>query len=166
MPKIALVATLATAGLAVTAAPAVAQDTSAAADQVVVDQAQVKVNPGPADFFTGKAWVRSLTSPTQPGQAGTALVTFEPGARSNWHTHPAGQTLYVTSGCGWTEAEGQAPQRICAGDMVYVKPGVRHWHGATASETMTHVAITESLDGKNVVWLEPVSDADYTGPTN
>ncbi|MCJ2185755.1 (R)-mandelonitrile lyase [Novosphingobium beihaiensis] len=129
-----------------------------------VNPADAKVIVGPAAVFTGKTYVRLLTRPTAPGQAGTALVTFEPGARSNWHTHPAGQTLYVTQGCGWTQEEGGPVQRICAGDMVYVKPGVRHWHGATASETMTHLAITEVLNGKNVEWMEPVSDAQFHGP--
>lgn len=107
-----------------------------------------------------------LTSPTAPGQAGTALVTFTPRARTYWHTHPAGQTLYVTDGCGWTQAEGEPVQRICAGDAVYVKPGVRHWHGATTTTSMTHLAITETYGGSNVEWMEPVTDARYTGPAN
>lgn len=136
---------------------------AAHADEVV-NPADVEVLTGPAATFTGKAYVRILTHATEPGQAGTALVTFEPGARSHWHTHPAGQTLYVTQGCGWTQEEGGPVRRICAGDTVYVKPGMRHWHGATAGETMTHLAITEVLNGKNVEWMEPVTDAQYQGP--
>ncbi|MCJ1959303.1 cupin domain-containing protein [Novosphingobium mangrovi (ex Hu et al. 2023)] len=166
MSKFALAAALAGAGLACSASALSAQDKGQEADQVVVDQNETEAQEGPADYFTGTAYIRRLTSATAPGQAGTALVTFTPGARSNWHTHPAGQTLYVTGGCGWTQAEGQDPQRICTGDMVYVKPNVRHWHGATSAETMTHVAITESLNGKGVNWQEPVTDAQYTGPAN
>jgi quercetin dioxygenase-like cupin family protein len=119
---------------------------------------------GPAANFTGNVTVRILTQPTPPGQAGTALVSFAPGARSNWHTHPAGQTLFVTDGCGWTQEEGGPVTRICKGDTVYVRPGVRHWHGATSTTSMSHLAISEAHDGKNVTWLEPVSNAAYHGP--
>lgn len=166
MSKFALAAVLAGAGLACSASALSAQDKGQDADQVVVSQSEVEGTNPPADYFTGEVYLYMLTKPTAPGQAGTALVTFTPGARTNWHSHPAGQTFYVTQGCGWTQAEGQAPQRVCAGDMAYVKPGVRHWHGATANEAMSHIAITESLNGKNVEWQEPVTDAQFTGPAN
>ncbi|RKF23318.1 cupin domain-containing protein [Altericroceibacterium spongiae] len=132
--------------------------------QDVVHSDTVEPIPGPEEVFTGRAEILPLTSPTAPGQAGVAVVTFQPGARSNWHTHPAGQTLYVTKGCGWVQEEGQPVQRICAGDAVYAKPGIRHWHGATDKEVMSHLAITETLNGKNVEWMEPVSDDQYSGP--
>lgn len=137
-----------------------AQD--AAPTQPITNQAEVAANTGPSDYFTGTSHVRSLSSPTAPGQAGTALVTFEPSARSNWHTHPAGQTLFVTSGCGLTQVEGGPIQEICAGDVVYAAPGIKHWHGANSTEWMSHLAITESLNGANVNWLEPVTDAQYS----
>jgi quercetin dioxygenase-like cupin family protein len=142
--------------LAVLSAGAHAQD--------VVRAGSTEAKPGPADTFIGRVQVRLLTNPTAPGQASTALVRFEPGARSHWHTHPAGQTLYVTQGCGWTQVEGGPVTRICKGDAVYVKPGVRHWHGATATTAMTHLAISESRGGKNVNWMEPVTDAQFRGP--
>ena len=132
--------------------------------QTVVRRDSVEAKPGPATTFTGRVTVRMLTSPTPPGQAGTALVGFSPGARSNWHTHPAGQTLYVTQGCGWTQKDGGPVARICQGDTVYVKPGVRHWHGATTMTGMSHLAISETLAGQNVTWLEPVTDAQFKGP--
>jgi quercetin dioxygenase-like cupin family protein len=93
-------------------------------------------------------------------------VTFEPGARSAWHFHPLGQTLVVTAGCGWTQCEGEAIVVIRPGDVVWCPPGKKHWHGATPSTAMTHMAIQEMLDGKNVVWLDKVSDDEYlAGPS-
>lgn len=135
-----------------------------AASAQVVPASSVRPSQGPASNFSGKVTVRMLSKPMPPGQAGTALVSFAPGARSNWHTHPAGQTLHVTEGCGWTQEQGGAVSRICSGDTVYVRPGVRHWHGATATTAMTHLAITETRDGQNVHWLERVSNAEYHGP--
>ena len=132
--------------------------------QTVVRNGSVAAKPAPAANFTGRVTVQALTDATPPGQAGTAMVAFAPSARSNWHTHPAGQTLYVTKGCGWTQEEGGTAARICQGDTLYVKPGVRHWHGATATTAMSHLAISEMRDGKNVVWLEPVTDAQFRGP--
>ena len=88
-------------------------------------------------------------------------VTFEPGARSNWHTHPLGQTLIVTAGCGWTQCEGEPIVEIRAGDVVWCPPGHKHWHGATPTTAMTHIAVQEALDGKNVEWLERVTDEQY-----
>ncbi len=92
------------------------------------------------------------------------MVTFEPGARTAWHTHPLGQTLIVTSGRGWIQQSGRERQQIVAGDIVSIPAGVKHWHGATATTGMTHIALQESLDSKNVDWLEQVTDQQYTGP--
>ncbi len=150
--------------VSITAAAMMLSASSVARTQTVVRDGSVEAEPGPAANFTGRVAVRMLTDPTPPGQAGTAMVSFSPGARSNWHTHPAGQTLYVTAGCGWTQEEGGAVARICRGDTVYVKPGVRHWHGATATTGMSHLAISETLDGKNVTWLAPVTAAQFSGP--
>ena len=99
-----------------------------------------------------------------PARAGGVMVTFEPGARTAWHTHPLGQTLIVTSGLGWARLEGQERKEIRPGDIVWFPPGVRHWHGATDQTAMTHIAIAESIDGTRVDWEEHVSDDDYLAP--
>lgn len=100
------------------------------------------------------------------GQArlGGATVTFERGAHTNWHTHPLGQLLVVTEGSGWTQAEGEPVRQIKAGDVVWISPGVKHWHGATNVSAMTHVAVAEAQDGRTVTWLGPLSADDYRGP--
>lgn len=119
----------------------------------------------PAQYFTGAVYLEILAAPNEPARASAASVNFTPGARSAWHTHPLGQTLVVTAGCGWHQIEGRPIELIRAGDVVTCPPGVRHWHGATATTAMTHVAITESLDGGNVDWMEKVTDAQYAaGP--
>jgi quercetin dioxygenase-like cupin family protein len=121
---------------------------------------------GPAEYFTGSARIDMLNSPPEPARASAALVTFEPGARNNWHTHPLGQTLIVVSGCGWTQFEGEEKVEIRAGDVIWCPPGHKHWHGATATTAMSHIAITEALDGCNAEWLDPVTDEQYdAGPT-
>lgn len=117
--------------------------------------------PGPADYFTGTVRIDSPFSTEAPARAAGATVTFEPGARTNWHTHPLGQTLIVTQGVGWTQCEGGPKTEIRAGDIVWCPCQRRHWHGATATTAMSHIAIAEALDGKAVDWMEPVSDADY-----
>lgn len=114
---------------------------------------------GPAAYFTGTVRIDPLNNPPAPARTSCASVTFEPGARSAWHTHPLGQTLIVTSGCGWTQCEGEEIVEIRAGDVIWCPPG--HWHGATATTAMTHIAIQEALEGKNVVWLEHVTDDEY-----
>jgi len=120
---------------------------------------------GPEAWFTGAVRIDPLNSPPAPARAASAYVTFEPGARSAWHTHPLGQTLIVTAGCGWTQCEGEPIVEIRAGDVIWCPPGHKHWHGATPTTAMTHIAITEALDGKNVDWLEKVTDAEYlAGP--
>lgn len=116
---------------------------------------------GPAEYFTGAVRVDMLNVAAEPSRASSAYVTFEPGARAAWHTHPAGQTLIVTAGVGRVQRWGQAVEVIRAGDTVYIPPGVKHWHGAGPTTGMTHIAITETLNGKSVDWLEHVTDAQY-----
>ncbi|MCJ2091212.1 cupin domain-containing protein [Methylobacterium sp. J-072] len=117
--------------------------------------------PGPSDWFSGTVRIDPLFSAPDPARVAGAHVTFEPGARTNWHTHPLGQTLIVTFGRGWVQREGGPIQDIAAGDVVWFEPGERHWHGATATTAMSHIAIQERLDGTAVTWLEPVSDDQY-----
>jgi quercetin dioxygenase-like cupin family protein len=116
---------------------------------------------GPAENFTGKVRVDPLFRSPSAAPVTGALVTFEPGARSAWHTHPCGQVLIVTAGLGWTQCWGEPKEEIRPGDVVTCPPGKKHWHGATATTAMSHIAIQESLDGKNVEWLEKVTDEAY-----
>lgn len=116
---------------------------------------------GPAAYFTGSVRVDPLFPARAPSSVAAVSVTFAQGARSKWHTHPLGQTLVVTAGTGWVQQEGSEKQTIKPGDVIWTPPGVKHWHGATATTGMTHMAIQEALDGKNVEWLEPVSAAQY-----
>ena len=116
---------------------------------------------GPAAYFTGSVRVDPLFSPDEPARVAGALVTFEPGARTAWHTHPLGQTLIVTAGLGWACRAGGRPHEIRPGDVVWFPPGEKHWHGATATTAMSHIAIQEKLNGSPVDWLEQVSDAEY-----
>lgn len=116
---------------------------------------------GPADYFTGTVRIDAPFSGTAPARVGGATVTFEPGARTAWHTHPLGQTLIVVSGLGRAQREGGPVEEIRPGDIVWFEPGEKHWHGASPSAAMTHIAIAEGLDGKVVDWMEKVSDADY-----
>ncbi len=119
------------------------------------------VNKGPAEFFTGSVQVEPLVKPPEPSRLQAAKVTFEPGARTAWHTHPLGQTLIVTDGCGAVQCWGEPLQIIRPGDVIWTPPGVRHWHGALPSSRMTHIAVLESLDGKNVDWLNHLNDDEY-----
>jgi len=116
---------------------------------------------GPSDWFTGTVRIDSPFQTSDPARIGGAIVTFEPGARTAWHTHPLGQTIIVTAGCGWAQHEGGAIETIQPGDIVWFPPGEKHWHGATATTAMTHIAIAEKLHGKVVDWLEQVSDEQY-----
>jgi quercetin dioxygenase-like cupin family protein len=116
---------------------------------------------GPEEYFTGNVRIDPLFEAPDPARARGALVTFEPGARSAWHWHPLGQTLVVTQGCGWVQSEGGAKVEIRAGDVVWCPPRERHWHGATPTTAMSHVAIQEALDGRVVEWTEKVSDEEY-----
>jgi quercetin dioxygenase-like cupin family protein len=120
---------------------------------------------GPIEYFTGSVRIDMLNVPPAPARVSCASVTFEPGARSAWHTHPLGQTLIVTAGCGWTQCEGEQIFEIRPGDVIWCPPGHKHWHGATPTTSMTHIAIQEALDGKNVNWLQKVTDVEYlAGP--
>lgn len=136
---------------------------------IAEDAATVTVSPlqeqtaaaGPDAYFTGSARIDSRFSTTSPARVGGGTVTFEPGARTAWHTHPLGQTLIVTSGIGLVRAEGGPVQEIREGDSVWIPPNVKHWHGAAPDHAMTHIAIAEALDGEVVVWLDKVTDEEY-----
>lgn len=116
---------------------------------------------GTADNFTGQAVISALYQPTDITRASTGLVNFAPGARTVWQTHPAGQMLIVTAGRGWVQEDGKARRVINPGDVVWIPAGVKHWHGATATSPMAHIAVSYMHDSKNVDWLEPVSDEQY-----
>jgi len=118
---------------------------------------------GPAEYFTGSVRVDPLFQAKDPSRGSGARVTFEPGARTAWHTHPLGQILIVTAGSGWVQQWGGEVEDIRPGDVVRIPPGQKHWHGATATTGMTHIAIQEQLDGKVVEWMEQVSDEQYRG---
>ncbi|MBN9889880.1 cupin domain-containing protein [Salipiger abyssi] len=120
-------------------------------------------NPGPEDWFTGTVRVDPLFAAEEPGRTSGAHVTFEPGARTAWHTHPAGQTLIVTFGRGLVQREGGPVEEIRQGDVVWFPAEEKHWHGASPETAMSHIAIQESIDGSPVTWMEKVSDADYNG---
>ena len=115
----------------------------------------------PADYFTGTVRVDPLFQAPDPGRVSGGSVTFEPGARTAWHTHPAGQILIVTAGVGWVQEWNGQKREIRSGDVIWTPPGVKHWHGATATNEMTHIAIQELVDGNNVDWMEKVSDEQY-----
>ena len=116
---------------------------------------------GPADWFTGSVRIDPLIQPKEPARVASSSVTFEPGARTAWHTHPLGQTLIVTAGVGWVQREGGAIEEIRPGDVVWFPPGLKHWHGASPTVAMTHIAIHEQLNGKAVDWMEKVGDEQY-----
>jgi quercetin dioxygenase-like cupin family protein/enamine deaminase RidA (YjgF/YER057c/UK114 family) len=119
----------------------------------------------PAEYFTGTVHFVPLIRAPDPARVQGASVTFEPGARTAWHTHPLGQNLIVTAGCGWAQREGGLIEEIHPGDVVWFSPNEKHWHGATPSTSMTHIAIQERLDGKTVQWMEKVSDEQYQAPS-
>ena len=116
---------------------------------------------GPSDWFTGAVRIDPLFQAKESTKAAAASVTFAPGARTAWHTHPAGQTLIVTAGVGWVQREGGAVEEIRPGDIVWFPPGLKHWHGASPTTAMTHIAIHEHVNGKFVDWMEKVSDEQY-----
>ena len=125
----------------------------------VGSQASVK---GPSEWFTGTVRIDPLFTAPDPAFVAGAAVTFEPGARTAWHTHPLGQTLIVTVGAGWAQREGGPVEQLFPGDVVWFAPDEKHWHGATSTTAMTHIAIQEKKDGKVVDWLEHVSDQHYS----
>jgi quercetin dioxygenase-like cupin family protein len=159
----------ATGGLAALAAagPAGAQDKLTVPTERRKGTMEIKRNgsrpsgKGPADWFTGSVRVDPLFQAPDPARARGASVTFEPGARTAWHTHPLGQTLIVTSGRGWVQAWGGPVEEVHPGDVVWFPAGEKHWHGATPETAMTHIAIQEALNGKVVDWMEHVSDEQY-----
>lgn len=116
---------------------------------------------GPEDWFTGAVRIDPLFQPNEARRGAAASVTFEPGARTAWHTHPLGQTLIITAGCGWVQKEGGPIEEVHPGDVVWFAANEKHWHGATATTGMTHIAIQESLNGKVVDWMEKVSEDQY-----
>jgi len=141
-------------------APASAQQQGTSSMEITRNGTQPS-SAGSPDYFTGRVRVDSPFQRTEPSRLAGAIVTFEPGARSNWHTHPLGQTLIVTAGTGWTQCDGGPIVEIRAGDIIWCPPGHKHWHGATPTTAMTHIALQEALDGKVIDWMEPVTDAQY-----
>jgi quercetin dioxygenase-like cupin family protein len=119
---------------------------------------------GPGDYFTGSVRVDPLFQAPDPARVAGSSVTFEPGARTAWHTHPLGQTLYVISGVGRVQTKGGPVREIKAGDVVWIPPGEKHWHGGAPTTGMVHIAMQESLDGNHATWMEHVTDAEYSGP--
>lgn len=152
---IATTAAVATLG----AAPVLAES---AKESIVVarngSQASMK---GPEQWFTGPVRVNMLFQPQSPARTSAGQVTFEPGSRTAWHAHPLGQTLIVTAGKGWVQEWGAPKREIQPGDVVWIPPHVKHWHGAAASTALVHIAVQESLNGSNAEWMEKVSDAQY-----
>ena len=150
------------AALSLTLAGTASAQAGAGKEEMVIaragSQASIK---GPSQNFTGSVRVDPLFAPHAPSTTAGVAVTFEPGARSAWHTHPAGQVLVVTAGVGRVQQWGGPVREIRPGDVIWTPPGVRHWHGATPATAVTHIAIQESVGGKNVEWLEKVSDEQY-----
>lgn len=121
---------------------------------------------GPAEYFTGTVRIDAPFAGDAPARIGGATVTFEPGARTAWHTHPLGQTLIVISGLGWVQREGGPIEEIRPGDIVWISPGEKHWHGATSITAMAHIAVAEKLEGSAVDWMEKVTDDQYLSKAN
>lgn len=152
------------AGAAARTGAATSASTQAAQTLSITRSGSQPSTKGAAENFTGSVNVDPLIQVQAPSRMYGARVTFEPGARTAWHTHPLGQTLIVTAGVGWVQQWGGPTQEIRPGDVVRIQPNQKHWHGATANAAMTHIAIIEQLDGKNVDWMEKVSDAQYSAP--
>src|SRR5207237_7989696 len=158
---------LAGAGVMAALAAAAASQPTNAASQGKVEAMQITKagsqpsSPGSGDYFTGTVRIDPLFRAPDPARVSGANVTFEPGARTAWHTHPLGQTLIVTFGCGWVQRDAGPIEEVRPGAVVWFPSGWKHWHGATPTTAMTHIAIQESLDGKNVDWMEKVSDEQY-----
>jgi quercetin dioxygenase-like cupin family protein len=115
----------------------------------------------PKEYFTGTVWQDPIIATAAPARIVSTRVSFEPGARTNWHSHPLGQTLYVISGVGRVQTKGEPVREIRPGDVVWIPPGEKHWHGGSPTNGMTHIAMQESLDGNYATWMEPVTDAEY-----
>lgn len=151
LPVTLLVFATAATGLAAARPPA----------QTITAATSAAPTAGPADYFTGQVRVQALSLANDSINASSAWVTFEPGARSAWHTHPRGQHLIVTAGSGLTQEWGKSVQALKEGDVVWCPPGIKHWHGAAPGSALTHLALTGALDGKAVQWMEKVSDEQY-----
>jgi quercetin dioxygenase-like cupin family protein len=154
----------ATAGVAVLASVNGGSAQNAALRRTNMEIKRSGVEPsrkGAAEWFTGAVRIDPLFQAPDPARVSAGSVTFEPGARTAWHTHPLGQTLIIASGLGWVQKEGGPIEEVHPGDVVWFPPGLKHWHGASPTAAMTHIAIQESLNGKNVDWLEKVSDEQY-----
>lgn len=145
----------------VAALPVYAQSAAGPAGMEISRAGSQPSTQGAADKFTGDVRVDPLFAAKAPGRVSAGSVTFAPGARSNWHTHPLGQYLVITGGLGWTQVDGGPVVEMRPGDVIWCPPGVRHWHGATSTTSVTQTAIQEAVDGQNVVWKEPVTDAHY-----
>src|SRR5437588_627369 len=131
-----------------------------------ITRSTLDTSPGPSDWFTGNVYIDAIAAPTGPARAAAASVHFTPGARTAWHTHPCGQTIYVTEGIGRCQRRGGPVEEIAPGDRVYFEPGEEHWHGAAPTRFMTHIAIQEvDESGSPVTWGEHVSDEEYAGAT-
>ncbi len=130
----------------------------------IIRKSDLKTVDGPEQYFTGKATITGQFQREEPSRVSGAIVHFEPGARTAWHTHPAGQTLIVTEGIGWTQIDGGPKYEFHAGDILWCPKDKRHWHGATAHDAMTHIAIQESVNGTPVMWMEKVTDEEYLAP--
>ncbi|MBI3699991.1 MAG: cupin domain-containing protein [Afipia sp.] len=130
----------------------------------IIPSGSVPTKRAPAEYFTGTVFQDPIIETPAPAHLNATRVTFEPGARTAWHTHPLGQTLYVVAGCGRVQTQGEPVREIRAGDVVWIPPGEKHWHGAAPATVMAHIAMQESKDGKFVDWMEHVSDADYNKP--
>ncbi len=150
------------AALASATSTASAQEGPATMD--ITRKSEMKTVEGPEAYFTGKVTITGQFQRPDPSRVSGAFVHFEPGARTAWHTHPAGQTLIVTEGVGWTQVEGGPKLEFHAGDVLWCPAEHKHWHGATAHEAMTHIAIQEAVNGSPVTWMEKVSDEDYLAP--
>jgi len=131
----------------------------------ITRKADQQSTQGPSEYFTGEATITGMFSREDPSRLTGAIVRFEPGARTAWHSHPLGQTLIVTEGVGWTQVEGGPKYEFEAGDIMWCPPDRKHWHGATPHEAMTHIALQEALDGENVTWMEHVTDEEYLAET-
>ena len=144
------------------AASSAAPPVTSASQNITISRSGSQLSTsGPAQYFTGSVCIDPLFKANDPLHASGSYVTFEPGARSAWHTHPFGQILIVTSGTGWIQQWGGPVEEIHQGDVVHIPPGVKHWHGATPTTSMTHIALQEQLDGQAATWMEKVSDEQY-----
>lgn len=150
------------AACSLAASPALAQESTPVMD--ITRKTDMQTVEGPAEYFTGRATITGQFQRPAPSRISGALVRFEPGARTAWHTHPLGQTLIVTEGVGWTQIEGGPKLEFHAGDILWCPAEHKHWHGATAHGAMAHYAIQESLNGSPVTWMEHVTDEEYLAP--